>query len=462
MKKIISFVIWILLPLLAFPQFSVSLQIKNCNYTTAHFCKIQSQKVIVLQTQKIEKGKVQFSLLQKPETGIYRIHFKDTAFVDMIVDRDQEIIMQSQFPSLIDSMKVLKGEDNQNYYNYLQFKNRKLSLLAFNAAKIKAAYSGKKAQIDAQGRIEFLKGSITTQIEAFAFEIWKKDTSLFASKIIRAMVIPNMDMYMMEHPEGKMYHNDVEFLMEHFFDNISFTDSSFVNSEFYFRTIRYYFEKLVQPRNSEGFQYANDFILNKAKHSKAVLRELISIMCSLYEETQLESVYVNLFDTYITKDPSILDAARFSKTSERVNIIKMLQPGTVVQNISGTDTTGKTMQLSDANGKYTLLFFWTANKKCSDAITRLKDLDTTYRSLGFRVYGYCTDSTTAKWKQALRQVKPGWPNVIKTQSITAPVEKMFNTWSLPSMYLLNNERKIVFRPMNVDYLQKKLKEIYGK
>jgi len=443
-------------------QVAVKLSLKANTSKQAFFCSIYGQKINVLAAKKFTDDEVEFKFASSLPKGIYRIYISDSSFSDIIIDRDKEIILNSNVASLNDSMKVVKGEDNRIYYTYLKYKNSELYKLNKIISIVKPANLKKQNPL-IDDRVNFIKGVETYKIQRFADSIIYKDSTLFVSKVIRALLIPNLNLWQIEHPEEKKYDNDVEFLLNHFFDNIDFSDSAFLRTEFFYRTISYYIEKLALPRNVLGFNIANQLILNRSKANENVYKYSLSLLFDIYENTQLEDVFVKLYDNYLSSQKDAVTDEKYISLTNKINIIKSLKVGTVAPDISGKDTLGKTIKLSSIKSTFTLIMFWTsATKNVDETIMQFNDLYTKYKEYGFQIYAVCLDSSDVKWKAMLRKLNPQWINVIDTQGLEGPVSKLYNTWALPSLYMLDSKMAIAAKPMNVDYVKKEFETAFKK
>lgn len=443
-------------------QFLLELSVKNNTYAQSYFCSVYGSKLTVLSASKVTDGKVTFSFKNNLHEGVYRLYLADSVSLDIIGGNDHQIMMESNADNLVDSLKVIKGNDNQLYYAYVHYRNKELKDLSAFTELIKPAAT-KKTNPLADERISFLEGCITYKIKKFADSLIAVDTSAFVSKLIKAQLVPNVNIEMLEHPDGKFYNNNIEFLLFHFFDNINFSDTSFLNTEIYYRTVKYYIEKLVLPRNVTGFNYGNEFILKKAAANQKVYSYVLSALFDLYEYSQLEDVYLNLYENYLLKDTLAVTQSMLKEIQKKVNIIKNLLPGTIAPDISGKDTLGNEIKLSSVKTKITVLFLWVpGNKHSEEALVQLGDLYKKYKEYGLEVYAFALDSSAATWKKSLRVIKQGWIDVSDLKGLQSPVCNNYNTWSLPGFYIMDENRKIFAKPMNIDYVKKEFEKYEKK
>jgi peroxiredoxin len=441
-------------------QFSLELTLRNNTYKQAYFCSIYGSKAVIIGSSKINNDKIALSYKENFPSGIYRLYLNDTVSVDIIGGSDQKIKMESDALNLTDSMEVGEGNDNRIYYSYIHYRNKKLKELAALMEQIKPSDS-KKLNPLADERISFLQGCVTYKIEEYADSLISLDSTAFVSRLIKAQVVPNVNIEMLDHPDGKFYNNDIEFLLVHFFDNIDFSDSSFLNTEIYYRTVKYYVEKLILPRNVIGFNYGNAFILKKAEANKKVYRFVLSTLFDLYEYSQLEDVYLDLYENYLIKDTLAVSQSRLNEIKEKAGIIKGLAPGNTAPDISAKDTLGNEIKLSSVKAKITMLFIWKPGEKHSEeAITELGDLYEKYKKYGLEIYAFSLDTSETQFKTAIRDIKSGWINVSDMLGDKSPVCEQYNTWSIPGIYVMDENRKISAKPMNMDYVKKEFEKSF--
>lgn len=443
-------------------QISVELYLKNNSYKQAYFCSIYGSKLNVLAGKIITGDTIAFKFKDNMSPGVYRLYISDSVFVDFIIARDKDIRIKTVAGYLSDSIKVLKGEDNIKYYKYTSYRNAELGKLAELTLTIKPADS-KKLDPLANERISFLQGCVTYEINQYAENLIGSDTTAFVSKLIKAQIIPNANLEMLDNPDGKFFNNDIEFLLVHFFDNIDFSDTNFLRTEIFYRTVKYYVEKLVLPRNVTGFNYGNEFILKKATANQKVYRYVLSDLFDLYEYSQLEDVYTNLYDNYLSKDTLAVTPARLKEIKHKIGIIKNLLPGNIAPDITGKDTLGNERKLSSVKAKITMLFLWKPGDKHSeDALLQLSDLYEKYKEYGLEVYAFSLDSNETQFKKSIRTLKQNWINVSDFKGVQSPVYENYDTWSLPGIYIMDENRKITVKPMNMDYVKKEFEKLDKK
>lgn len=126
---------------------------------------------------------------------------------------------------------------------------------------------------------------------------------------------------------------------------------------------------------------------------------------------------------------------------DELYIIMKLSKGRVAPDLTGVDSGGRPMKLSDYSGKVLLLLFWNSSVDRPDAIiemVRAIRADERFAGKSFEVVGVNSDS-----REALREMqqKKGvdWPNFSDPENLLG---NEYRVGSWPLAYVLDGERKI--------------------
>lgn len=117
--------------------------------------------------------------------------------------------------------------------------------------------------------------------------------------------------------------------------------------------------------------------------------------------------------------------------------------GTMFKPTSGLDVDGKEFLLADfvQKNKYTLLEFWASwCGPCRGEVPALKKAYAKYKSKGFEIYGFSTDTDKEAWKQALKEDKTTWPQVLAENS---EAMTLYGVDGIPASFLIDQNGTIV-------------------
>ena len=149
-------------------------------------------------------------------------------------------------------------------------------------------------------------------------------------------------------------------------------------------------------------------------------------------------------------------------------------PGSVANDFTTKDITGKMLSLSDFEGKYVLLDFWASwCLPCRKGNPHLKKLYARYKNKKFEIIGVSDDDgDTIAWKKAVKKDGLSWPQVLRgldwkkvNNGAENPddISEKYGIHSLPTQILIDTKGIIIGRyeegQSNEAALDKKLAEL---
>lgn len=221
------------------------------------------------------------------------------------------------------------------------------------------------------------------------------------------------------------------------------------------------------------YQSQKDYVLkfvNDNMQSLAAIMALYQVFgrVTVLDEFEYIELYEKTADVLRIKYPANQHvnelSARVAKNKltlqEKEEIVKRLQPGNPVPELSLPDKDGKPVSVGELKGSTVLIYFWSATSPPSRKMNQ--DLIRIHRQFaprGFTLYTVSFDNNTDNWKKALELDKlPGF-HVNDQRSLSSPVFKMFNFSDLPHSILVDSEGIIIGSSLNTDEINAKLYEL---
>ncbi len=145
---------------------------------------------------------------------------------------------------------------------------------------------------------------------------------------------------------------------------------------------------------------------------------------------------------------------------EKEEIIKRLQPGNPVPELSLPGKDGAPVSVSDYKGYTILIYFWSATcPKSRKMNAELVNVSKLHSPRGFLLFSVSLDNNPEVWKKAIELDKLPGIHVNDQRDWHSPVVKVFNIPELPYSVLVDKDGNIVANGLSSEEINIKLYEI---
>ena len=182
---------------------------------------------------------------------------------------------------------------------------------------------------------------------------------------------------------------------------------------------------------------------------------------------------VHLLDFYATTFGKEKTKKLYSKLSKKIketsygrSISKYLEVnqdirvGSKYVDFSLNDVDGKTVKLSDFQGKIVLLDFWNTNcGPCIQEFPFLKNAYQEFKNKGFEIVGVSDDKSEEKWSKMIQQKELSWVNLRNKNKLESTPHLIYGINGIPDNFLINQQGVIVARRLKGEKLIEKLQEL---
>jgi len=446
-----------LITLVSFAQYSIQYNLKNLPDSKVYLASVKGSKYTSIDSCISKNGEIIFKNNLSIPVGVYRIVFEDSLFSDIIIN-NESIIMSNNMDNLLDNMRILESKENKIYYDYWRMSsyiNDSIKLISVLGDRIYMA--NKKvmsSDLDSMAKKAF---ELSEKLQKYTNNLIEQSKGLYVNKLLKAYTNPDWEQYKRQ-VKHKDYLKRSDFLKEHFFDNIDFSDSTLLYSEIFYVSCTDYLTNYVKIPSDSGFIRAVNFILSKPNENSPVYNYLLNLFVNTFSDTEWEGVFVHLVDDYLQKNTCNL--SQHNKTmSERAAIIKKLKPGNHAPEISMNSTNGKVQTLYSIKSKVVLLLFWSSEcPHCEEVMSQICELYRIYKPYGLEIYAVSADTDKSKWLEAIKKNKMTWINVCDFKGFESSTIENYNAYSTPTFYLLDSNKIILCHP----YSPKEMNESINK
>ncbi len=386
----------------------------------------------------------------KNHSGFYRLTFGKNKWLDFVYDKDDiEIITSSE--NIFDSLKIKKSESNKLYFSFIKL-NKEYKTKSELLLLMLARYPKEDDFYDV------IKGKlINLQTEYFNFvnETSQTNPNSFIAKYIKSAQLAITDINL---PAEKQ----LSYLKSHALDYVDFSNSDLMFSDaFTNKSIEYltYYRNPQLPKEllEKEFSVAVDTILNKAKVNSFVYKQVTEYLVDGFRKFGFDYVIDYIVDNYVIKDDMCLDSKLTTSIQRRMDQAKNLKIGAIAANIKMPDENGKQIDMSKIEAKKILVIFYASwCPHCNELLPQISELYNNTKERSFEVIAISIDTNKTDWMNFITRNKFKWINACDLKGWSSPAANEYYLYATPSMFVIDNQRKIIAKPYLIEDIKKAL------
>jgi peroxiredoxin len=466
MKRISApFLILFLISLFSFSQnngYQIKGKIKGWHDTICYLGNYFGKFYPIKDSTQIDKnGNFIFKGKENLPGGIYFVVFPNkTLDLQLLIDKEQNFSLETDTSKVIEAMKIKGSEENVLFYKYLNFiskKQKSAEPLKKRVEKIRmdsvAALTTKKDSIKI---LQDKSIAIEKEVEKYKEDFITEHPGLFMTTIFKAQkdpVVPDAPTLLNGKKDSLFPYT---YYKDHFWDNIPPSDDRLLRTPIFHMKLKQFFDKVV-IQNPDSINKESDILVAKTKGNKETFKYIVWYMTLTYENNPImgmDAVFVHQINRYYKAHQSYwVDTVTLVKTIHKADIMEPLLLGKLAPRITLQDSSDKNISLYDLRSKYTVLIFWDPDcGYCQKVLPKLKEnYDKTLKSKGVEVFSVDIEDNSEKWKKFIVDNKLKWINTHDKYKQYF-LRDLFDIYSTPVIYLLDEDKKIKAKRIDVDQL----------
>lgn len=440
--------------------YNIKVKLTGLKDTVVYLANYYADKNTLRDTAKVDaQGTAVFEGKDSLEGGIYLVVLPSKKYFEVIINKEKHFSMETDTLAMVKNMKVKGSKENELFYEYLNYIEQKHNEVVPLQEKLK-----KTTAKDSTDAIRKQIGVIDKAVKEYKLDFIRKHPETFVAKIFKAMQEPEVP----EAPKLANGKTDSTFAYRwykaHFFDNIDFSDERLIRTPIIHNKVKQYMEQLTLQHPDSVIKSA-DVVVNLARANKEMFKYAVYWITYTYESSKImgmDAVFVHMGKNYYTKDKAYwVTPEQLKKIQDKVTVTEPLLLNRKVPNLVMPDTTGKIQVLHNVKAKYTVLYFWDHGcSHCKKETPKLHDYYKKVKSMGVEVYSVETEQDAKAWKDYIREHKLSWINVQDTYYQTG-FKKTFDIYTTPVIYLLDENKKIIAKKVDVENLENILNKKLG-
>tara|TARA_B100000809_G_scaffold243810_1_gene269176 strand:+ start:9240 stop:10715 length:1476 start_codon:yes stop_codon:yes gene_type:complete len=419
-------------------------------------------------------GLVIFEGKEHHQGGIYGVYTDGKLLFEIVINGEKLIDLETDTNDYVGNMKIKTSKENQVFFDHLKLISGKQKA----SQPLRAKLANKETSEKEKKKINDELTAVGEEINTYRLNVVKENPNLFVSVIFKTMKEPKA-------PEFSEIENDslkrlmkYEYIKNHFFDDVDFSDARINYTPLYHNKIDKYFKSIVYPMPDSIIKEV-DMIVNKAKANDEIFKYTVHHLLSYYEKSKImgmDGVFAHIGLNYYTQDLAYwADSVQIEKVQDKARKIFPLMIGKQAINLTLLDTSAKNWVnlTKDVKADYTVLVFWDPDcGHCKKELPKLAHyIDSIKTNVDVKVYSVSSNHNS-EWKKFIVDnnldfINVAVPKVVykdqqkatelilsgKTDLKSLNYNTTYDIYTTPQVYLLDKTKKIIAKKLDTDLLK---------
>ena len=344
-------------PIAMMSQVKISVDIENYDDSLYYLLKYKSDKsLIVIDSSTVVKGNKIFKQSSNYSEGIYVLaDSKQNPIFELLLGKDQKFTVNVGDLTRNETYIIKGAKETSDYFDIYAKTN-------YNRLYIKALESEIEHFPDNARKIDSIKLNHNEYLESIKI----KDKDSF----IRTYIGFNKEIIVPQEYKD----NSEQYIIDHYFDDISFRDVRILNTRLLKNKLDDYFNNYMSKQTTDVVLQKIDYIIYKTTSGyRDIPQDLVNhevrdyILWYLYSKYfDNDIIYTHLSDVYFSKlEINNLTENIRNEIVKRADILRKITIGRIAPTFTYIDDEGKQIDLSEIDSKNTVLFFYKPDcQKC--------------------------------------------------------------------------------------------------
>lgn len=396
------------------------------------------------------------------QSGLYFILLPDQKnFMQVIIDRDQEIEMDAQYTNLLGSIVVKNSLENELLYKNLKFEESFQARFREIDAQMKAfpegspEYTAKEKERDAH--LESRKAHLQS---------FKDDhPNAFFTKYKFAGQNPDLKTPLLADGTVDTALQVYYYRME-YWDNVNFGDLRLLHTPVIGNKLENYIGKFTPQNVDSVIKYA-DIVVNKSMANKEMFKFVVNALAIKFQESTImggEEIFVHLVDNYFTdslafwSNPQELADIRRQADDFRPSFI-----GNIGQDLRCKNINGEYESLYGMGSEVSILYMYSYDcDHCKERTPDMLDVYNRWKGKGLDIFALCVEPDEEKWKRFVTNFHlQSWHNV-HDPAYESRYYAKYHVDITPEVFVLDKDHKIIAKDLHPNQLEPILKKAFGE
>ncbi|MDR1055006.1 MAG: redoxin domain-containing protein [Prevotellaceae bacterium] len=409
-------------------------------------------------------GKAVFAKDKPLDEGIYIIAMGGTQLFDFIISdsQNQQFAVTTTKDDYINTLHFQNSIENEEFAEFNRYMGTQQKRENALREKIMKNPTDKKIKEEVENEDRAIREDYHSYVEKIA----QKFPGTLLTSLAKAMDKPQTPKFDIDESNPKydsIYTMQYYlFTKQHFFDNYDFTDKRLINTPVFIPSLNYYLDKILVQLPDSIIPMV-DTIIQKTQPNQEMKRYVTGYIFNKYLASDImgmESIVIHLIDNYYLKDEiggqdsTFMIEIKHYADRNRATLI-----GKQAANIKMQSLSGQYESVYGIEAPYTLVYFYEPScGTCKKETPKIYKVYQKYRDKGLQVMAVYTQQNKEEWMSYVAEYGLDWINVWDPRNDN-DFRIKYTIYSVPQVFLLDGNKKIIGRRLNSEGLDKILSNL---
>jgi thiol-disulfide isomerase/thioredoxin len=389
--------------------------------------------------------------------GFYYVLLPDNkGNLQLLLDKDPKVTLKTSADNLVGNMQVAGSLDNQLLYQNLKFQAGLEPEANDIADRLKKFLAGSPEYIAAKADADALQNKRTAHIESFR----KNHPQAFFTKF--KLAGQNPVPIEPKKADGITLDTAAQIFAYrmNFFNDMDFNDTRLLYTPVYYNKLKRFITELTPQHQDSIILYA-DYITQKTINNKELFKFTANWIAMNYKPGKsslmdCDAVYAHMLDKYWTNELAFWsDEKEIRGLRQQAKQMKGSLLNNIGQDVVAKDINGVERRLYDSKAKFLVVYIYSPNcEHCQEQTPKLWQMYQELHPSGlFDVYSIVATTTPGEWADYKKKVGFTWPDIYDKDPFPSRWPLKYHVDITPEIYLLDPDRRIIAKNINVTQLR---------
>ena len=464
MKKLATTFIFLSLSLIVFgvglkPGYQIKGNIKGITNADVLLANYYGDKQYLKDTAHADAaGNFVFEGKKTLPGGIYLVVTPRKNYFEIIIDKEQFFSFETDTLNFIKSMKIKGSADNILFYDYL----KEGILVQQKMDSLTRSLAGVKTKTDTTATYDAMK-KWNAHINEYRNQFIKDYPETFLAKLFKSIPDPEV-------PKAPILPNGrpdsiwtYYYYRNHCLDNVDFGDNRMLRTPVFYQKFEKFITQTV-PQIPDTIILEADKLIERSRSDSEMFKYVVWWVTYHYETSKimgLDAVFVHMIEKYVQTDQTWWnDSTTKAKLIERAKKISPNLIGNKAPDLKMLDMYMNPIDMNEIKSDGLIFIFW--DPTCGHCKKEIPKLDSLYKELlrpnGVEVWGVNLEGDQKEWMDYVNEHHLEWINVWDPYN-TTNFRKTYDIYSTPVIYVLDKDRNIRYKRIDVDQVSKVFEKI---